>query len=249
MWIHSGFNLGSLHRSAGWTSLEYITLIGVKEVKYFFTVHPDGSFKAKPMIVHLRMFKAFILFYTQKIVYAKSTQVLSQNDVLLMTKQVLNWYCESDKYNFDLAISGVNETLEETTPSVSGNSVADMTMLLTTPVCQGSLERKTENYEDLNYYEDYIVWNEDLHRTLQMHITHHILDESYEPSTNEYIMDFKEMQDFMFLHLKDPLKTNKGQLLVSQFESTRVAQRPYRKLKEHAMHLTVVHLSVDTSSR
>jgi hypothetical protein len=82
-----------------------------------------------------------------------------------------------------------------------------------------------------------------------MHNTLYVLDESYEPSTNKDIMDFKEMQDFMFLVFKDHVKTNNGQLLVSQFESTRDAWLIYRKLKENAMLLTVAQLSVDTSYR
>jgi hypothetical protein len=46
----------------GWTELEHVAMIDVKEVKDFFTVDPDGNFEAKPMMVHLRMFKAFLLF-------------------------------------------------------------------------------------------------------------------------------------------------------------------------------------------
>jgi hypothetical protein len=50
----------------GWKDLEHVTTIGIGEVKDFFTVEPDGNFEAKPMLVHLRMFKAFLPFITQK---------------------------------------------------------------------------------------------------------------------------------------------------------------------------------------
>jgi hypothetical protein len=166
-----------------------------------------------------------------------------------MTKQEFNQYCESDKKHFDLNISGVNETLEETTQCISCNDGADMKILLTTPVFQGSLERKEENYIDLKDYEDFSVCDKSLHRTSRMHNTHYVLDESYEPSTNKDIMDCRELQDLMFLVLKDHLKTNIGQLMVSQFESTRDACIIYRKLKEHAMRLIVVQLLFDTFSR
>jgi hypothetical protein len=174
---------------------------------------------------------------------------MTEEEVLLMTKQEFNRYCKSDKYHFDLAISGVNETLEETTPSFSGNDVADLTMMLTTTVLQGSLERQKEHYADLKDDEGFSVWKKFILRTSQMHNTHYVLDESYEPSTNKDITDFKEMQEFLFLVFKDHLKTNKGQLLVSQFESTCDARRIYRKLKEHAMRLVVVQVLVDTSSQ
>jgi hypothetical protein len=50
----------------GWTSLEDITLIGVREVKDFFTVDPDGNFETIPMMVHHCIYKAFLLFYRRK---------------------------------------------------------------------------------------------------------------------------------------------------------------------------------------
>jgi hypothetical protein len=46
---------------------------------------------------------------------------------------------------------------------------------------------------------------------------------------------------------KDHLQPNREQLL-GQFESARNARRIYQKLKEHAMSLQVLQLSVDTSS-
>jgi len=45
----------------GWEELADVTTIGIGEVKDFFTVEPDGNFEAKPMLVHLRKFKAVLL--------------------------------------------------------------------------------------------------------------------------------------------------------------------------------------------
>jgi hypothetical protein len=70
----------------------------------------------------------------------------------------------------------------------------------------------------------------------------------YEPETVEDIWEYEEMQDFMFIVFKDCLKTKKGQQLIHQFELTRDARLIYYKLKDHAMSLKVLQLSVDTSS-
>jgi hypothetical protein len=49
-----------------WSELGHVTYIGVNEVKDFHTVRNDGNYEAKPMMFHLRMFKAFLMFYTRK---------------------------------------------------------------------------------------------------------------------------------------------------------------------------------------
>jgi hypothetical protein len=50
----------------GWKELEDVISIGVDEIKDFFTVRSDGFFEAKPMQIHLRRFKAFILYYKRR---------------------------------------------------------------------------------------------------------------------------------------------------------------------------------------
>ena len=51
----------------GWTKLIYVTTIGIDEVKDFYTVKDDGmTFEAKPMLIHVRLFKGFLLFYKRK---------------------------------------------------------------------------------------------------------------------------------------------------------------------------------------
>jgi hypothetical protein len=45
----------------GQESLSEVTTIGIGEVNDFFTVEPDGKFEAKLILLHLCMFKAFLL--------------------------------------------------------------------------------------------------------------------------------------------------------------------------------------------
>ena len=65
----------------GWTELIHITTIGLDEVKDFHTVKDDGiTYAAKPMLVHLRLFKCFLLYYKRQCRELYST--LSEDDVL-----------------------------------------------------------------------------------------------------------------------------------------------------------------------
>jgi hypothetical protein len=112
---------------------------------------------------------------------------MTEDNVLLITKVEFNRYWDSDQYQFDLAISGVNKTLGETSPSSSGYGLADSKMLLITPAFQGSLERKKEHYSDRKDDEGFSLWDEGPHKTSRMHNTHNVLDESYEPETDKDI--------------------------------------------------------------
>jgi hypothetical protein len=218
--------------------------IGIGEVKDFFTVEPDGNFEAKQMFMNLRMFKACLQFYRQK--RLESPFKMTEDKVLLITKEESNQYWESYQYQFDPAISGVDETLGETSPRSSGYGMADSKMMLTTTVFQRSLERKMEYYAYLQDNEDFRFWNQGLVLTATKHHTHYVLDESYDAETNKVIWEFEEMQKFMFMVFKYHLQTNRGQLLVRQFKSTRDGRLIYHKLKEHAISLQVLQLLEDT---
>ena len=67
----------------GWTKLFHITTIGVDGVKDFYTTRRDGNFEAKPMMIHIRIFKCFLLYYKRKC-RALST-ILDEDDVLNIT--------------------------------------------------------------------------------------------------------------------------------------------------------------------
>jgi hypothetical protein len=49
-----------------WSDLGHVTSIGVNEVKDFHTVRNGGNYDAKPMMIHLRMLMAFLMFYARK---------------------------------------------------------------------------------------------------------------------------------------------------------------------------------------
>jgi hypothetical protein len=85
----------------GWTELKHATTIGVAEIKDFFTTRSNGTYDAKPMLVHLRMFKVFLLFYMRK--GREFSTSLDEDDVLDITKAEFKAYCGSTDYFADLA--------------------------------------------------------------------------------------------------------------------------------------------------
>ena len=86
----------------GWTELIHVTTIGVNEVKDFHTVRGDGiTFAAKPMLIHLRLFKCFLLYYKRRCRELYTT--LSEEDVMYFTRTHFEEYCGSDEYDDDLA--------------------------------------------------------------------------------------------------------------------------------------------------
>ena len=50
-------------KQQGWTELEHVTTIGYDEVKELILVRDDGMYLGSPMMVHIRMFKAFLYYY------------------------------------------------------------------------------------------------------------------------------------------------------------------------------------------
>jgi hypothetical protein len=53
-------------KQEGWTKLEDITLIAVDEVKDLRLLREDGMHLGCLMMVHIRMFKAFLLYYKRR---------------------------------------------------------------------------------------------------------------------------------------------------------------------------------------
>jgi len=88
-----------------WTKLFHVTAIGIDEVKDFYTTRSDGSFEAKPMMIHIRMLKCFLLYYKRKGRELSST--LTEDDVLSWTKTEFYDYIGSDDYAVDLASGGI----------------------------------------------------------------------------------------------------------------------------------------------
>jgi hypothetical protein len=76
-----------------------------------------------------------------------------------------------------------------------------------------------------------------------MHHTNKVLDDMYFPTLAIEMAVFKKTQSFMYVVLEEHLKTVKGKLLLSQFQSTRDAQSIYRELKKHELSSTAAQLS------
>jgi hypothetical protein len=74
-----------------WTELEHVTTIGIDEVNGFATFREDGAFEARPMMIHLCMFKAFLLYYTRK---------CREMSTILIEDAVIYIFKTQFKYNF-----------------------------------------------------------------------------------------------------------------------------------------------------
>jgi hypothetical protein len=108
------------------------------------------------------------------------------------------------------------------------NAVVDTTDLFTAQeFCRG-LKRNKAHYSDIKEYNNFSTWKLGFVATAYMHHTNKVLDKMYFPTVDIEMAKFKEMQNFMYAVLEEHLKTNKGKLLVSQFESTCDAQSIYR---------------------
>jgi hypothetical protein len=73
-----------------------------------------------------------------------------------------------------------------------------------------------------------------------------VFDENYIPTAASNIAIFHKIQTFMYAILEDHLTSDKGKLLVSQFESDRDAQSINPELKKHAKSSIAAQISVDS---
>ena len=233
-------------RQQNWTKLFHVTTIGIDEVKDFFTVRSDGNYEAKPMMIHLRMFKCFLLYYKRKCRDLVST--LGEDYVIgIMTRSSFYDYCGSDDYAADVACGGcppITGSNAKGDPSVSG--IGGSFDSLTVQEFRRGVKRDKTHYENLKDDKYFNTWNRSFVATAHMHHTQLVLDETYVPKADSDVAVFKEMQTFMYAVLEEHLKTDKGRSLVSQYEMTRDAQSIYRELKKHALSSTAAQLSGDT---
>jgi hypothetical protein len=64
-----------------WTEMIHVITIGLDEVKDFHVVRDYGfRYSAKPMLIHLRLFKCFLLYYKRQCRELSTT--LSDDDVM-----------------------------------------------------------------------------------------------------------------------------------------------------------------------
>jgi hypothetical protein len=66
-----------------WSQLVHIVTVGLEEVDEFYTVRDDDiTFESTPMLIHLRRFKAFLLYYKSKTSWGDG---LTEDDLMLWT--------------------------------------------------------------------------------------------------------------------------------------------------------------------
>jgi hypothetical protein len=82
-----------------WKKLFQVSNISVNDVKDFHTVKEDGiSMDKKPLGIHVRMLKCFLLYYKRKC--REHGKDLSENDVMKIERDQFYLYCGCNvKYN------------------------------------------------------------------------------------------------------------------------------------------------------
>ena len=207
-----------------WMDLTDVVTLTLDDVSDLTLVNDDGSYAAKPLNHHIRKLKAFLLLYNKKCINIFST--LDEDDVLKMTKTEFNEYCGSPEYHNDLS-TGLSPSTKSTV------STTATTNELTASEFRRGVKRDKSHYMELKEDKHFNSWNRGFVATAFMHHTQHVLDGDYKPVTATEISLFKEMQIFMYAVFEDKLKTDKGKSLVSNYESTRDAQRIYKELTKH----------------
>ena len=223
-------------KEQGWTSLTDIVMITLDEVGEFKLLNDDGSFKAKPLLHHVRKFKGFLLYYNRM---SRDKQFsINEDDVRDVTHEQFDEYCRSSDYHNDLAV-GLKAPTKNGSPAAASDE-------LTAAEFRRGVKRDKSHYKDLKEDKHFNSWNRGFVATAFMHHTHLVLNESYVPKTSIEITLFEEMQTFMYAVFEEHLLTDTGKSLVSAYESTRDAQSVYRELKKHAKSSTAAQLSGDT---
>jgi hypothetical protein len=84
-----------------WSTLEHVVSVGFDEVGEFFTDRDDGiTFEDTPMLIHLRRFKALLLYYKSKTCWGDGP---TEDDVMLWTPKYFSQYCCTKAYHDDYA--------------------------------------------------------------------------------------------------------------------------------------------------
>jgi hypothetical protein len=142
-----------------WSELGHVTSIAVNEVKVFHTVRNDGNYDAKPIMIHLRMFKAFLMFYTRK--FHEMSTTLDENDVIDFTNTQFKEYVWSPHYNDDLAMSGATPKPKLLPRGI--NSIATATDDLNAQEFRKGVRHDKTHYTDPKYDKYFTTWNRGLH--------------------------------------------------------------------------------------
>jgi hypothetical protein len=86
-----------------WSTLYHVITVRFDEVEEFYAVRDDGiTFEAIPMLVHIRRFRAFLLYYRSTMCWGECQ---TDDDVMhSMPKDFLEYY-SSKAYHDDYAAS------------------------------------------------------------------------------------------------------------------------------------------------
>ena len=217
----------------GWSDLTDVITLSLEDVGDLTLLKDDGSYSAKPLAIHVRKLKGFLLLYNRKCTDLSCT--LDEDDVLDMTKTQFVSYCGSPEYHADIA--------EGLVPAATSTVVPGE---FTASEFRRVVKRDKTHYSELKDDKHFNMWNRGFVATAYMHHTQLILDADYKPATTTEVGLFREMQDFMYAVFEEKLKTDKGKSLISAYENTRDAQSIYRELTKHAKSSTAAQLSGDT---
>jgi hypothetical protein len=94
-----------------WSRLEQVTTTCVEEVMEFATFREDGSVIERPMMLNIRMFRAFLLYYMRK---ARGSQNTCNEAVVMQTKEdeFINYF-GSVEYHADVAASASSAMIQK----------------------------------------------------------------------------------------------------------------------------------------
>jgi hypothetical protein len=155
-----------------WSTLAHVVSVGLDEVNKFFTGQKDGfTFKDTPMLIHLRKFKSFLLYYKSKTCWGK---VPTDDDVVKWTTKDVKKYCSSKAYHDDYAATCPTTPLK---PSQRAgiycnfrgmrNGSGSISIVFPVKVHQGVTQDKTFD-RDLKDIRDNNAWEENINAVTQM---------------------------------------------------------------------------------
>jgi hypothetical protein len=128
------------------------------------------------MMIHLLMFKAFLLYYKRKC-RELSTSIEYEDVADIMSKTGFHEYCGSDAFTIDNTTGGLppqSSPNPKFAPTMAG-MVSAVDSLIVQEFRLGVKRDKT-HYEDLKNDKYFNTWNRGFVATAHMHHTHLVLD-------------------------------------------------------------------------
>jgi hypothetical protein len=96
-------------KGEGWTDLGDVTSLSLHDVNDFQLAN-DASYKGKPLAVHVRRLRGFLLYYSKKCCELSFT--LDKDDVMMISKKELEGYLGTPAYHMDLRMHLQREGLK-----------------------------------------------------------------------------------------------------------------------------------------